>query len=222
MRESESVRERGDGRGAGGDAMGARLMCFVGGSSCSLVGARWERGCREVVGGVDVSVDKKCRWRAVLRNTRRCRSTNNVIRAQFFIPPDEQQKRMNRRAARNVGEFTKTVVGQAVLWGGLVYLVASGNLGWIFDSVFLLIGLSLVSPLVAVLVLRFWLKRNVVQGECANCGFPQAARKKGPPFPCIACGKSIVPGESGVFELEFAKDVTVDVSAVDVIDVEKE
>uniref|UniRef100_A0A7S1TM75 Uncharacterized protein n=1 Tax=Erythrolobus australicus TaxID=1077150 RepID=A0A7S1TM75_9RHOD len=157
------------------------------------------------------------RGRAVLGCARRVAPC-----AQFYVPPDENQRKANQRTAEKLGSLTRSVVGQAALWGGLIYLTVSGHLSWVFDSIFLLIGVVLVTPVIALGVFRFWAKRNLLQGTCANCGFPQTALKNSPPFSCMSCGSRIVPSESGEFELEFARDATVDVSAESVLDVEAE
>lgn len=96
-------------------------------------------------------------------------------------------------AARTTRQFFQTSTGQAVLWGGLLWLLLTGRAGWLFDSVIFLLFFVSVVPIFGIFVLKWWLNRQVVQGSCPNCG-ADVAGLRGRPFQCHNCGQ-VINGE---------------------------
>lgn len=70
----------------------------------------------------------------------------------------------------------------------------------------------LIAPVLAFFALQFWIKRNLVQGNCPVCEQPLTSLKN-LKMPCPNCGTELsVTGEG--FE-RFAADGVIDVQAVD-------
>lgn len=48
----------------------------------------------------------------------------------------------------------------------IAWLLGSIGLGWIVNSVVLIIAIIAIAPVVAFVGLRWWLQRNLVAGQC--------------------------------------------------------
>ena len=101
-----------------------------------------------------------------------------------------------------------------LVWLGLIlWLLGSVGLGWLVKSLFLLLGLFLVVPIVAVFGLQWWVKRNLVKGECPVCQ-AELTGINGAPQQCGNCGEALQVSE-GKFT-RAAQAGTIDVQAVEV------
>lgn len=98
------------------------------------------------------------------------------------------------RTLQRTGRFLSTSAGQGLLWGGLIWLIITGRAGWIFDSFLYLLLFFSVVPIVGVLVLRWWLNRQLVHGSCPSCGAPVSGLKN-QSFQCMSCG-AVISGET--------------------------
>lgn len=96
---------------------------------------------------------------------------------------------------------------------GAVWLLGAIGIGGVIKSVFALVLFVVLAPVLAFLALQFWVKRNLVQGNCPVCEQPLAGLKNSK-MPCINCGTELsVTGEG--FE-RFATDGVIDIQAVDI------
>lgn len=101
----------------------------------------------------------------------------------------------------------------------LAALVASGAIWSILSFVNGLFLVLFLVPLVGGPLLNFYLKNNLLEGTCPDCGYPQQVLK-GSAHQCLNCGAvmSSELTESGVFIRERLSDggAVVDVNSIDV------
>ncbi|MEO0488037.1 MAG: hypothetical protein AAF215_32125 [Cyanobacteria bacterium P01_A01_bin.123] len=95
----------------------------------------------------------------------------------------------------------------------VVWLLGALGLGWIVKSVVVLIFLLLLAPIVAFIGFRWWLQRNLVEGDCPVCGFHMTGLR-GAQTPCLNCS-TLLKVEQGQFK-RATPDGTIDVDAVEV------
>lgn len=100
------------------------------------------------------------------------------------------------------------VVGFAVIW-----LLGSVGLGWLVNSLFILLGVILLLPIVIFIGLRGWLHFNLVQGPCPVCQTELTSFKQ-TQLCCPHCGEPLQVEGHGFVRL--TPPGTVDVSAVEV------
>ncbi len=96
----------------------------------------------------------------------------------------------------------------AVFW-----LLGSLGLGWLVNSLLIIIGLLFLVPVIAFFGFRWWLKQNLVTDQCPLCGhqFPGLNNSK---LPCPNCGEPLLV-QDGHFR-RFAPEGTIDITAVEV------
>ncbi len=95
----------------------------------------------------------------------------------------------------------------------VILLLSSIGLGWLVKSVAVLLFLLLISPIVGYLALRWWLKRNVVEGSCPVCNTVFVGINK-TQTQCPGCAELLVV-ENKQF-VRYNPPGTVDVDAIDV------
>ncbi|MBE9109454.1 hypothetical protein IQ273_08495 [Nodosilinea sp. LEGE 07298] len=96
---------------------------------------------------------------------------------------------------------------------GVVWLLGAVGLGWLVKSLAVLVVLLLAAPVLGFIGLRFWLRRNLVQGPCPVCSTTMTGIK-GADTRCLNCGTPLhteIDGFSRVTEAG-----TIDVNAVDI------
>lgn len=94
-----------------------------------------------------------------------------------------------------------------------IWLLSAIGLGWLVKSLFILIAFLMMLPIVGFLGLRWWLQRNLVDGQCPVCGQGLAGVNR-MQLTCPSCGEPLVV-ENGSFQRVTPPGV-VDVSAVEV------
>jgi hypothetical protein len=99
---------------------------------------------------------------------------------------------------------------------GIIWLLGAVGLGWIVKSLAVLVVLLILAPVFLFLGVRFWLKRNLVQAECPVCA-TSLTGLKGAQTLCPSCGTPLQVEANGFHRL--AQEGTIDVDAVDVVDV---
>lgn len=92
-------------------------------------------------------------------------------------------------------------------------LLGSVGLGWIVNGFLIFLALLLLLPGIAVLGLRWWLQRNLVEGACPACG-SEFTGFNGTESPCPNCGEPLKI-EGGRFQ-RLTPPGTIDVEAVEV------
>lgn len=119
---------------------------------------------------------------------------------------------MNQDSFRNLqlglAEISRLLFPFFVIW-----LLASIGLGWLVKSFFILLALLLITPIVAVIGFRWWLKRNLIQGECPVCSYEVMSLNQAE-FQCPSCGEAL-KAEQGKFS-RLAPPGTIDVDVVEV------
>jgi hypothetical protein len=95
----------------------------------------------------------------------------------------------------------------------VIWLLGSIGLGWIVKSVFILLGLLILAPIIGFWGFRWWLKRNLVVDQCPVCSY-ESAGINGTQMRCPSCGEPLQI-EKGQFQ-RITPPGTVDVQAIDV------
>lgn len=148
------------------------------------------------------------------RRTRTGANTAHAPTAQLNLNDLENlQARASAFGART-RQFLQSQTGQLFVWGGLFWLLISGQIGWILQSFFFLLFMCSVVPVLGILVLRFWLNRQLVQGSCPSCGAPVTGLK-GRSFQCMSCGTWIQNDGGGPdnFSVGDPSTATIDIDA---------
>jgi hypothetical protein len=99
-----------------------------------------------------------------------------------------------------------TLIGGAFLLGAI-------GLGWVVKSVFVLLLLLILAPVIAFVGFRWWLSRNVVDGACPVCQTPLTGLNQ-MQTACPNCQTPLQVTRQGF--IRFTPEGTVEVSAVDV------
>lgn len=117
----------------------------------------------------------------------------------------------------SAARFLRSPPGQVMLWAGLVWLVITGRIGFIFDSFLVLFAFVTIVPVLAVLGFRWWLSRQLVQGTCPSCG-SVVTGLKGQSFPCTVCGNTVQGETTGNFSVKDPTSATIDIDAKEIDD----
>lgn len=92
-------------------------------------------------------------------------------------------------------------------------LLSAIGLKWVVNSFLILIALLVITPIVGIWIFRWWLNRNLVEGNCPVCNYSFTGFNN-TDCRCPNCGE-LVKVESGKFMRETPPG-TVDVNAVEV------
>ena len=92
-------------------------------------------------------------------------------------------------------------------------LMTTVGIGWLLKSLLVLIFLLLLIPVVLVVGVQFWLRRNLVEGACPACSQPLTGFKT-ISLSCPNCGVSL-QATDGTF-VRVTADGTIDVDAINV------
>ncbi len=125
---------------------------------------------------------------------------------------------MNQFDLRTV-QFNLSGIGCWLTLIGLIWLLGAVGLGWLVKSVALLLLLLFLAPVFAFLGFRFWLQRNLTRAGCPVCQTPLTGLR-GTAIACPNCGTSLEVLATA-FE-RVAEAGTIDVTAVDVVDITAE
>jgi len=105
-------------------------------------------------------------------------------------------------------EVSRFLLPFAMLW-----LLGAIGLGWLVKSFFILVGLILVTPVIAFFGFRWWLRRNLIQADCPVCHHEFVSLNQ-TEFNCPSCSEPLKV-ENGRFS-RLTPPGTIDVSAVEV------
>jgi endogenous inhibitor of DNA gyrase (YacG/DUF329 family) len=93
------------------------------------------------------------------------------------------------------------------------WLLGAVGLGWLIKSALVLIALILLTPILAFAGFRFWLRRNLIEGNCPVCSQPLTGIAP-LQVPCPNCGTLIKATRAGFTRV--TPEGTIDIQAVDV------
>lgn len=160
--------------------------------------------------------------RPALSSTRKRqrKTVNTPLTCTFGKNSNNSNEKFMSQAADvllNAGRFFQSPSGQAVLWGGLIWLVLTGRIGFLFDSFLFLFALVTIVPVVAIIVFRWWVARQVVQGVCPSCG-AEVTGLRNQDFQCMNCGNTVQGENTGNFSVKDPSSATIDIDAKEVDD----
>ena len=95
----------------------------------------------------------------------------------------------------------------------IAWLLASLGLGWLVNSLVIILGLLFLLPVVAFFGFRWWLQKNLVTNQCPVCGYELTGVNKSQ-VQCANCGEQLLVKNSQ-FQ-RFTPEGTIDVKAVEV------
>ena len=110
-------------------------------------------------------------------------------------------------------QLTLASIGNWIIVLAVVWLLGSIGLGWLVNSVLILIGFILITPIIAFIGLRWWLNRNLIIDKCPVCSYEFTALNQ-TQFQCPSCGEPLKV-EGGNFS-RLTPPGTIDVSAVEI------
>ena len=95
----------------------------------------------------------------------------------------------------------------------VISLLGSVGLGWLVNSFLILVGLLLITPVIAFVGFQWWLQRNLVQNSCPVCNYEFTGLNR-TQLQCPSCGEPLKV-EQGQFN-RLTPPGTIDVQAVEV------
>jgi hypothetical protein len=95
----------------------------------------------------------------------------------------------------------------------VIWLLGSLGLGWLVNSLLILVGLLFLAPIVLFFGFRWWLQRNLVSDRCPVCGYAVTGLNN-TQLQCSNCGEQLSIQEGQI--QRFAPDGIIDVSAIEV------
>ena len=142
------------------------------------------------------------------------RSFNNQVNPTFIGSFSASSENIGRsgRSGMPFGNGLRNVVWLLLF----AWLLGAIGLGWLVKFSLILVGLLIGVPIVGFFILKWWLTKNVVEGDCPVCG-AELTGIKGTQIPCSNCGEPLQVG-AGTFTRS-VQEGTIDVMAVDVLDV---
>lgn len=93
------------------------------------------------------------------------------------------------------------------------WLLGSLGLGWLVNSVLIIVGLLLVAPVIAFLGFQWWLKRNLAADKCPVCKF-EFTGLNNTQLQCPNCGEPLSVDNKHFHRI--TPEGTIDVTAVEV------
>lgn len=95
----------------------------------------------------------------------------------------------------------------------LAILLVSVGLGWVVNGFLILLGVIIITPVIGLWILRWWVKRNLVEDQCPVCRY-EFTGFNGVETRCPNCGETLQV-ENGKFQ-RVTPPGTIDVEVVDV------
>ncbi|ACB51096.1 unknown [Crocosphaera subtropica ATCC 51142] len=95
----------------------------------------------------------------------------------------------------------------------LAILLVSLGLGWVVNGFLILLGVILITPVIGLWILRWWVQRNLVEDHCPVCSY-EFTGFNGVETRCPSCGEALEV-ENGKFK-RVTPPGTIDVDVVDV------
>ncbi|MBF2066247.1 MAG: hypothetical protein IGS39_17785 [Calothrix sp. C42_A2020_038] len=95
----------------------------------------------------------------------------------------------------------------------IAWLLGSLGLGWLVNSVLIIVGLLLLAPIIAFFGFQWWLKQNLITDKCPVCQF-EFTGLNNTQLQCPNCSE-VLSAQNGHFQ-RIAPEGTIDVTAVEV------
>ncbi|HLP90586.1 MAG TPA: hypothetical protein VK184_18640 [Nostocaceae cyanobacterium] len=95
----------------------------------------------------------------------------------------------------------------------ITWLLASLGLGWLVNSLLIILAFISLAPVVAFFVFRWWLQKNMVVDKCPVCSHELTGLNNSQ-LQCPNCGEQLIV-QNGQLR-RFAPEGIIDVTAVDV------
>lgn len=108
----------------------------------------------------------------------------------------------------NFSKVSNWLIILAVFW-----LLTSIGLGWLVNSIIIIVGIVLLLPILLFFGTQWWLSRNLIQDQCPVCGHEFTALNQ-TQCQCPSCGEPLQVKEGNFSRL--TPPGTIDVQAVDV------
>ena len=102
------------------------------------------------------------------------------------------------------------------LWLSLIavtWLLGSLGLGWLVNSLLIIVGLLFLAPILVFFGFRWWVQHNLVTDSCPVCGY-EFNGLKNTKLQCPNCSEQLLV-QQGHFR-RFTPEGTIDVTAVEV------
>ncbi|CAN1210008.1 hypothetical protein TUMEXPCC7403_07415 [Tumidithrix helvetica PCC 7403] len=96
----------------------------------------------------------------------------------------------------------------------IVWLLSSLGLGWLVNSVFVLIGFVTIAPVIVILGVQWWVRRSIVTADCPVCGATAVAAKNSQ-FQCLNCGEPLQEQNKQFVRLTPPGTIDIDVQVVE-------
>ncbi|HEY9875332.1 MAG TPA: hypothetical protein V6D12_18015 [Candidatus Obscuribacterales bacterium] len=119
---------------------------------------------------------------------------------------------MNQNSPK-IFQFNLSGVGSWLTILAAIWLLGMIGLGWLVKSFLILVGLILITPAIAFLGFRWWLKRNMIVDQCPVCSY-EFTGFKSTEFKCPSCGEALKAEKNHFARL--TPPGTIDVEAVEV------
>ncbi|MEM9806839.1 MAG: hypothetical protein AAF959_16335 [Cyanobacteria bacterium P01_D01_bin.56] len=101
---------------------------------------------------------------------------------------------------------------------GLILMTTVG-IGWLLKSLFAILLLLFLIPILLVVGVQIWLRRNLVQGDCPSCGQALTGFNK-MPLSCPNCGVGLQTRNGAFVRATPEGTIDVDVINVDAVNTE--
>ena len=95
----------------------------------------------------------------------------------------------------------------------VVWLLGSLGLGWLVNSLVIIIGLLLLAPVVVFFGFRWWLQSNLIGDRCPVCEY-EFTGLNNTQLQCPNCGEQLLV-QQGHFH-RFTPEGTIDIKAIEV------
>ena len=120
---------------------------------------------------------------------------------------------MNQEFRRLLFNINDSGLGCLLTLIFIAFLLGSVGLGWVVNGVLLVFALLMLTPVIAFFVIRWYLKRNIVEDRCPVCSY-QFTGFNNAECRCPNC-QEILKVESGRFQ-RITPSGTIDVDAIEV------
>ncbi|WP_088243273.1 hypothetical protein [Calothrix rhizosoleniae] len=95
----------------------------------------------------------------------------------------------------------------------VVWLLGSLGLGWLVNSLLILVGLLFLAPIVLFFGFRWWIQQNLISDRCPVCGYGVTGLNN-TQLQCSNCGEQLFIQERQI--QRFTPEGTIDVNAIEV------